>query len=65
MLTIGLASIDPSRGLLRDCENFAEVSLAALLPELGGGDGDGDLVVASITSSHTRGAREVIICRQF
>ena len=27
----------PSRGLLRDCENFAEGSFASLLPELGGG----------------------------
>ena len=30
MLTIGLASIGPSRGLLRDCENFADGSFAAL-----------------------------------
>ena len=52
----------PSRGLLRDCENFAEGSLAALLPELDGGGGVGDLVADSDTSHFTFSILAVLGC---
>ena len=48
-----------SRGLLRDCENFAEGSFASLLPELGGGGWVGDLVADSRCLD---ASRQEVIC---
>ena len=52
----------PSGVILHDCENVAESSFAALLHELGGGGGVGDLVADSDTSHFTFSILAVLGC---